>query len=1078
MRETLLPEQTNLLVLVDQFEEIFRYREQQNSLDDAEAFVDLLLAAAQHPSQVSHGSRVAPVYVVITMRSDFYGECALFLGLPEVINESQLLTPRLSREQCQAAIQGPARAKGGNLDAALVNRLLNDMRGLLRDASGGADQLPLLQHALMRMWETATNKLGPPQAPTLTVADLERAGGLNRALSQHADEAFYGLDGDQQRVAEVMFRCLCDLGPGRRATRRLAKVSDVAAIAGVSADEVMRVADAFRRSDRSFLMPPAEVPLTPDTVLDISHESLIRQWGRLRDWSSDEAQSADTYRRVTETAELWRKGEARLWGTPDLDVAEQWRLHEKPTARWASRYGGNFELAMQFLDASQRERDKRHRRRRRFVAALVGGSVFAATVSTGVAFYVSGLRKEAVAKRDEAEQQRLLAEKREDEAKRATIIAESERTKANQSKILADRSAYNAQLARVESSWRDNQELANDLLNDNRCPVALRDFTWRLYSQLANKRPTELQGHGAAVNCVAQSIDGRWLASGDEHGQVILWDPEMPSKSQQFALDFSAVLSLAFSPDGKTLVVAGTTNLDADTPSRIVLLNHETKEQRTLTAGVGPVRCVTISADGHWLASAGDDGKVRLWTFPAGQLERTMDGHTDWVTCVTFSPDTTKLVSGSRDATVQMWQVATGERVAISDSEHTDAVLGVCFSVDGKLLASCGEDETIRLWEVDRLMEAPQLIEPRAGVVYAVDFSVPSDASERDLAEDSVLVSAHDDGIVKLWGPVTARETVTLRGTLRRHTGAVRQVAARGGRLASAGTDRRVMLWDPQVGLRMYEDDLRIPGAPVEAIAISPDDQTVATLTRAESPSSVVIQRWRILQDNQPTNLGEPLKIPLVDAKHGASSSGQDSFSLNFVGGATTLAVCSSDGLVQLWDAEKRELIKDLTSSAAPAEILTMASYADILAAGCSDGKVRLWNALGESRQVVDFDKEFAGAVALTVDGRYLAAGSEAGKIGLWRREDGSQPFKPIGAPVAAHQGAVTALAFADTDQQLTLASASRDGMIWFWDPDTGQYRGTLEGHSSAVRSLAFHGEDLMLSADQTSVKFWRAPRR
>jgi hypothetical protein len=121
-----------LLVLVDQFEEIFRYRE-RIAADEADAFVALLLASARQ--------RDFPIYVVITMRSDYLGECAVFHGLPEAVSESQYLTPRLTREELELAITGPARVLGGEVEPKLVNRLINDF-------GTDPDQLPLLQHAL------------------------------------------------------------------------------------------------------------------------------------------------------------------------------------------------------------------------------------------------------------------------------------------------------------------------------------------------------------------------------------------------------------------------------------------------------------------------------------------------------------------------------------------------------------------------------------------------------------------------------------------------------------------------------------------------------------------------------------------------------------------------------------------------------------------------------------------------------------------------------------------------------------------------------------------------------------------
>src|SRR5437762_13099162 len=93
-----------------------------------------------------------------------------------------------------------------------------------------------------------------------------------------------------------------------------------AAVAGVPPAQVTAVVEAFRRPDRSFITPSAGEPLRPDTVLDISHESLIRQWQRLTQWVEQEALSADTYRRLEQTAHLWHIGQAALWGTPDLET--------------------------------------------------------------------------------------------------------------------------------------------------------------------------------------------------------------------------------------------------------------------------------------------------------------------------------------------------------------------------------------------------------------------------------------------------------------------------------------------------------------------------------------------------------------------------------------------------------------------------------------------------------------------------------------------------------------------------------------------------------------------------------------
>src|SRR6516165_4046466 len=118
MKSCTLGKECNLLLLVDQFEEIFTYAEAgARQADEADAFIDLLLHACN--------ARESRIFVVLTMRTDFLGNCVRFLDLPEAINRSLYLTPRLTRDQLAQAMNGPARTFGGDLDPVLVNELVN-----------------------------------------------------------------------------------------------------------------------------------------------------------------------------------------------------------------------------------------------------------------------------------------------------------------------------------------------------------------------------------------------------------------------------------------------------------------------------------------------------------------------------------------------------------------------------------------------------------------------------------------------------------------------------------------------------------------------------------------------------------------------------------------------------------------------------------------------------------------------------------------------------------------------------------------------------------------------------------------
>ena len=350
-----------LLVVVDQFEELFRFRAARAGAadDDASAFVKLLLEAARR--------REPPVYVVLTMRSDFLGDCSQFQGLPEAINDGQYLIPRMTRDERRFAIVGPVRVARARMSEPLINRLLNDV-------GDNPDQLPILQHALMRTWEEWGRKRPAHEAAhaagaLIDVCCYEAIGGMSDALSLHADEAYSELPDDRsRRLAELLFKALTERGPDNREIRRPTRLREVCDIAGAGAGEAAAVVEVFRGEGRSFLMPPAGVPVTPETVVDISHESLIRNWGRLREWVRDEAEAARIYRRLADAAAAHRAGEAGLLDDVTLGWVNRWREKYTPTRPWGLRYHPEYDEALAYFEESrevrERERGERERQRR------------------------------------------------------------------------------------------------------------------------------------------------------------------------------------------------------------------------------------------------------------------------------------------------------------------------------------------------------------------------------------------------------------------------------------------------------------------------------------------------------------------------------------------------------------------------------------------------------------------------------------------------------------------------------------------------------------------------------------------
>ncbi len=333
--------QPNLLVVIDQFEELFRYHGLRDaagnaSASEAVAFVNLLLEVAAH--------RELPLAVVITMRSDFLGECAQFHGLPESINRGLFLVPRMTRDERRAAVRGPLNMCGAQIDQVLLNRLVNEV-------GDNPDQLSILQHALNRTWAVwqAEGGMG-----LIATQHYDAIGTMEQALDRHADEVLAMLVAPAQAaLAEAIFRAITDRGTDARGIRRPTRLDTLQSITGADASALAAVMQPFRDPSCAFLMPPNGVTLEGATPVDISHESLMRVWTRLRHWTEAEAQSARICRRLSESAALYAKGDTNLLGPPELQVALAWRDREQPNRAWAERYGMDFDATMAFLDTSR-----------------------------------------------------------------------------------------------------------------------------------------------------------------------------------------------------------------------------------------------------------------------------------------------------------------------------------------------------------------------------------------------------------------------------------------------------------------------------------------------------------------------------------------------------------------------------------------------------------------------------------------------------------------------------------------------------------------------------------------------------
>ena len=449
-----LPRESNLLIVVDQFEELFRYRGVSGKhQEQASAFVKLLLNAARTEER--------SIYVVITMRSDYLGDCAHLSGLAEAVNDGKYLIPKLTRDQRRDAIVKPAAVGGGKISESLVQQLLNDV-------GEDADQLPILQHALMRIWDFWQQDHDEDEPVTLRHYDA--VGGIANALSNHADEVYDELPTEESRgLARKVFQTITERGGDERGIRRPTRMDKLCEIVAATPEDVSIILDAYRQVGRTFVMPLEETEITAETVVDISHESLMRVWRRLSRWVEEESQNARVYTRLAETASLYHRDLAGVYRDPDLAIALSWREQAQPNGAWAGRYREGFTEAIKFLEKSyetthaeeiaKEEARERELEQAKLVASLQARAKKRLSVLLGciaLALIVAvGMYFDSQKQRDAAEANRIKAEQSEGEARRLATEAEASETEAKkQAELAAENAKFAQQQAEVAEEAR------------------------------------------------------------------------------------------------------------------------------------------------------------------------------------------------------------------------------------------------------------------------------------------------------------------------------------------------------------------------------------------------------------------------------------------------------------------------------------------------------------------------------------------------------------------------------------------------------------------------------------------------
>ena len=455
------PRQRRLLLIVDQFEEVFTQCADEGQ---RRAFITALHAAAT----AGHGPDNTPAgLVVLAVRADFEARCAEYRQLADAIQDRYLVTAMTER-QLRVAITEPARKAGSKVDDDLVGVLLAEVRNG-QPGTFAAGVLPLLSHALDQAWRCRTGQ-------TVTLAEYERTGGIDGAVAASAQRAYEHLTPGQQAAArQVFLRLTATSSDGVDIADRATRAELTEGTSAAGSQDVEAVLEAFA-AERLLTLAAGTV--------EISHEALLTAWPLLRDtWLADTHADRIVRTRLHNTAADWDRSSrdpSYLYTGTLLQAATETaaRIDADP-----ARNPPLSQVDRSFLHASTRAHRRKARRRQgllAFLMALVVGL-------TAVAGWAILATRDATHQRDVAVSRQL--------------DVESER--------LGDTNITASALDSIAAWGLDHSSAeARYLMRTTAASPQIATLT---------------SGHGA-VNSVAFSPDGKTLATGDDSGTARLWN--------------------------------------------------------------------------------------------------------------------------------------------------------------------------------------------------------------------------------------------------------------------------------------------------------------------------------------------------------------------------------------------------------------------------------------------------------------------------------------------------------------------------------------------------------------------------
>jgi len=833
VKNLLIKSEEKVLVIVDQFEEIFTHSSDETDISSnvsTSEFVTLLENAVRQTS--------VEIYILIIIRSEYIGECAHIQGLTKLINDSNYLVPQMTKGNYKTVFENSFLSAGIRINPKLVATVLDDISEL-------NEPLAVLQHLMMRIYSYRYS-LGDTGKP-VDLSDYIAVGTIASALSKHADEAYEELNQEGKEICRKMFRALTGNRINKKGIRHSLSVNSLKSILQCSDDEIFKVIENFRTPSRSFLTPGFKIPLNEKTVIDFSTDKLLSLWDRLKGWYDEELTSVRIYRQLSEASEMFQKGKATLLKDADLQQAIKWRDSQKPTLNWAERYDPAFERVMVYLRTSEKAYlekekssigDKRRKIIRNRATILILGFVVLVSLGLMLFAFVQKLdsdRQKTVAEHQKAlalskitiaEQHALLADRNLAKADSTVAIAIRKETEArhltevlNNQKTIAERNAAEARktlaLSLEQSDSVSKKAMTADLKVMDAIEQKNEAMRLRMISvgKSMSLKSLQLSGEKDLQELLAYQAYKFNKSNGGSPNDADIFSGLYNAArlygsnyNKTFEGHTGEIKHIAFVPGKNEFFTAGS-------DGKVIKwdLNRKDQSLQVVYSGTEIINVLAVSPDAGWLACGGQNSGIRMVPLNGNSLSYELKGHTGPVKSLIFSFDGKYLYSASLDGIVLKWDITTRNSTNISGNMMQ--VTSIDLSSDNKYIAGVSNDGKVMVWNPEKTIDNFRIESP-GKVIQTVKFK----------PDENILAIGYSDGYVDFWD-ISARKKIS---EIKAQNIAVTNICfnKKLSQMATSGNDKSIRIWDMTDPANLpisFNDNEGL----VFAIEFSPDGQVL-----------------------------------------------------------------------------------------------------------------------------------------------------------------------------------------------------------------------------------------------------------